>query len=197
MSDRLLAGLVHDLRGRVTTFAGLARLLDDDEDSDWFREHLSDEVGRLEATVELLRLLRDDGDRTPDPLSLAEALPQVLELWQRGSGGPLPVELAHDGEAPPVRLVWSAFRRALLILMDEADARARAAGAPAVRVSLRAEGSAAVLGVAWEGTGGVERDDERRERSAALEALFGKLGGRLTEVDGPSGMEVRFPGLGS
>jgi hypothetical protein len=82
ISDRIVAGLAHDLNGRVTAFDGLLRIHDMEPQSpNWLSGHLRTEVDKLDKTVRLLRSLpRAYRQEDAEALQLAEIALLAVEL---------------------------------------------------------------------------------------------------------------------
>ena len=199
VQDRVLSGLLHDLRGRATAFAGLGQLLSaGDGSAEWFGEHLEAEVERLQEILELMGLLPARPREDPEPLSLGEALPTTLRLWARASGNPLPVELEHDGSAPPVRVRWSDLRRGVLLLLALLDEAGREQGMGAVGMRLAGEGHDAVISFTLVGEGPGDGDGDTIPGTMSgvdrLRPVWESLGGELVAREG-AGPTVRLPGL--
>lgn len=136
VADRLLAGIVHDLNGRVTSLGGMIQLLALGDEAGGVVPFLEEEVARLEASVKLVSLLAGEPDPEPEPLDVAELLPPLLELHRRHRGMEavdLRLELAAS---PQVVAAWSLFGRVLLMALAAAGSQALTRGH---RLAIRAD----------------------------------------------------------
>lgn len=190
LSDRLVAGLCHDLNGRASALAGLSLLLVGDGGEDDDAELIASEVEKLEELARLLRLLAGDADGAPEPLAPADLLPLLVALQSRERGMEnVSVDTAVDSGAPPVLVSWSGFGRVVLLALS---ATAGAAGAGSrLRVSLAAN-EAGGLRVVVEAEGA----PAGATPAPALDGLgevVELLGGRLAV--GEAGAALDFPSL--
>lgn len=119
VSDRILAGLCHDLNGRVTSLAGMVQLLQLDEDSASMSPFLDQEVSRLEGSVRMVRRLAGEQDEDPEPLHLPEIVPDLVGLFgkHRHLEG-LETTLEMDPGLLPVVSRWTLLARSILILLS-------------------------------------------------------------------------------
>lgn len=123
--DRIVAGLCHDLNGRVTSLAGMVQLLRLEEDSGSLIPFLEEEVGRLERTVALLRSTAGEPLESPEPLHLPEFVPELVQLFDRHRH----LEVLETGTTfgdglLPVRARFTYLGRAILILLSIAGREA-------------------------------------------------------------------------
>jgi signal transduction histidine kinase len=140
VSDALLAGITHDLNGRVAAVAGLLQVLVGETPHADALALLRREGERLDATVALLRTYPRGAERAPEAIDPRELLPQLLALHARRDdrqGAIARLEIAPA--APPARADRTWLGRALLVLIARAG-RAGEAGGP-VPFLMRADGS--------------------------------------------------------
>ena len=148
-ADRIIHGLCHDLSGRASAMGGLTYLMDDR--SQGVAEVLplmTQELGRLEEAVRLLRLLPDDST-VEEILAPGEILGDVARLvrTQRGlENVEVVLEIASD--APAVRMDRTIFVRSLALLLTGAAERALLAGAERVTVRAGTEANGLVIELA-------------------------------------------------
>ncbi len=136
VADRLLAGIVHDLNGRVTSLGGMIQLLTLGDEVGGVVPFLEEEISRLEASVKLVSLLVGDPDPEPEPLDVAELLPAFLELHRRHRGMEMLDVRLELVTSPRVVAVWSLLGRVLLMALAAGGAQALARGR---RLGIRAD----------------------------------------------------------
>lgn len=134
VASRLMAGLNHDLNGRIASIYGLVQLAQLEEGSPPC-EYVEAEAQRLEEIVELLGLLSGSPAHEPEPMAVGEHLPKLLQLHARDRKlAKVHTHLESKGEVPPILVSWCVFTRAFLILLNEAGVVARDHGRGEVRV---------------------------------------------------------------
>jgi hypothetical protein len=116
VADGLLRGLAHALSNRVAALQAVTQLLDVSTTiSGELRAALAGEAGRLNALVELLRVLPLG---PASAIRLPELLPEVLALHAMHPDLPDPASsLAVDADPLPVHGDAAALTRALLLLL--------------------------------------------------------------------------------
>ena len=130
VSDALIAGLCHELNGRVSALGGIVHIgrLDGELDESLI-QMLHAELASLEDLSRFLRMLPDDGAAGPEPVDLEERLPLVAALFSRHNRlGHLPLRLAAQAGTRPVLVRWACFCKALLVLLEVVARRAAAGG---------------------------------------------------------------------
>lgn len=135
ISDRILHGLCHDLSGRVGSIAGLTYLMESqDGEASSVLSFLKEEVGQVESTIRLLRLLPDDATE-PEILAPGELM-EDLNLLVNAQRGLENVEVEMEGFslAPAVRIDRTLFIRGLAVLLTAAAERVVVEGPGPVRV---------------------------------------------------------------
>ena len=119
VSDRILAGLSHDLNGRVTALAGMVQLMQLDDDTATLAIYLEQEVVRLEESVRLVRRLAGESDEEPEPLHLPEVLPELMALaGKHRHQESVEATLDLDPGLLPVVSRWTLLSRSFLLLMS-------------------------------------------------------------------------------
>jgi signal transduction histidine kinase len=128
VADRIMAGIAHDLNGRVTSLAGMAQLLALDDDARGMAPFLDEEIRKLQASVRLVALMVGELEGEPETLEPGEFLPAVLDLHRRHRGLES-VELRLDEEdAPAVTTGWTLLARTLLLVLAIAGSAAAERG---------------------------------------------------------------------
>lgn len=140
VADDLLWAINHALSNRLAALTSITRILEhSDTGADPLLAVLSGEIEQLERTVELLRLLPRHPDEQPEPVLLAELLPNVLALHRlQGEWRDLEYEVHGADGVSPVCVEPSLLAHALLLLLSAAARIAKRAGNP--RISLRCGG---------------------------------------------------------
>ncbi len=141
VSDALVAGITHDLNGRVSALTGLLSVVAPGEADPQVLALLRSEGERLDATVALLRLYPRGGSRGTEAIDPRELLPTLLALHAcRDDRQDATVRLEIARDAPPARAERTWLARALLVLFaragltegpDRGDFAVRAAGSAA------------------------------------------------------------------
>jgi signal transduction histidine kinase len=198
VSDRLIAGLCHELNDRISALAGIVHIARMEAALDPAMIQLLDgELARLEEASRLLRALPDDGGAGPEPVHLPELIPLILGLHRHHNGlEEVPIDVDGEPGSPPVVARWSHLSKALLVLLAAAARAAAPAGR--VRLQYRGEGGDLLLRIAASGGHGGGHDGNARNGIAAARAVFVEAGGDLVEAtaeDGAPAYEARLPGL--
>lgn len=178
----LLAGLPHDLKGPLSRMALRIEMTDDSELKAGLQRDLQDMRRMVEQFLDFMRG-QDTNRLTMAPLRLDEWLPrQVINEQQLGK----PVSYASDQTPPRLRIKGDvvALSRMLANLIDNALTH----GKPPVVISLRRQGSEAVLGVSDHGLGIAPEDYQRAiepfERLDQARTQTGSVGLGLSLVQG-------------
>ncbi len=137
LTASLVAGIAHDLNGRLGALLGVSHLarasaaLDDD-----LVEVLDEQIGRLREAVGLLRSVPlSDGSGEAKALSLADIVNSTVRLY-RCRGGPdlASIQVIAEGDPPIVTAVPPALIEALLLGLAATE-RGRAGRSCAVRIT--------------------------------------------------------------
>jgi hypothetical protein len=193
LADRLLAGLSHDFAGRASALSGLAHLAELDDGLDVVT-HVHEEVGKLEESVALLRLLVGDPDDHAEPLVPGDLMSSLVTLARRERGSDeLDVHLEVGPNLPPILVNWAAFARVVLLVLSRV-ARSRAYGDGGTALELTGEGDRALRITARR-----EVPAEPMDETADL-TFVGSLGEALESAGGTvralsGGFELRFASL--
>ncbi|HEY8484269.1 MAG TPA: hypothetical protein VIL13_06650 [Longimicrobiales bacterium] len=199
LSDGVVAGICHDLTGRLTALSGIVYLgrLEGRIDGE-IAKQIEAELDRLELSIRLLRLLREGGGRL-EPIQPLELVGTVLRLFQRHRDlGHLEVEVRSDGaDLPPVMARWAELCKAVLVVVVGAAREARAAGATRLALEVRGEGGVVVLALEVPAAPGVTAK-EAAESVDAVRGEIAKLGGAVEVGVGDGGgrrFEIRLPAI--
>ena len=186
VQDRILAGLCHDLIGRVTSLAGMVQLLQLDEDSSSMAPFLDEEVQRLERSVRLVRGLAGEPNEEPEPIHLPEILPELRALFSKHRFMEvLEVTMRLEDGLIPTRGRWTLTGRAVLLLLSlagwEALRRDR-------RVEVTVSSDEARLMIAARAPGEVRETEVPPEAAqrAGMPGIAELLGGGWSEKETPN-----------
>ena len=121
VGEGVLAGICHTLNSRVTALWGIAELLSADGANTSLTALLRAELERLERLARLLQWVPRRPGRGVEPVSLADVLPELVELQReyRGFEG-TEVELEGDPLTPAIVVDPAALGRAVLLLLTAA-----------------------------------------------------------------------------
>jgi len=206
--DRILAGLSHDLNGRVTALRGFLELAELGDAPGSLEAFLKGEVERLELLARTLWSL-NDGSPAPELVAPGPFLSGVLQLHERHRGlETLATALRADREAPAFRASQRELRRVLLVALAQVAWSALALGGRAVVVSCAVgEDDGLVIDLEPEGSG-APRDPPGRavpahagpdagRALAALAELLAHQEIRLHVTRGEAGLALRlaFPAV--
>lgn len=150
VSERILAGLSHDLNGRVWTLPVLVEALDEADGTrrpEW-RGYLDEELAKLGETARLVQLLAQPAVGV-EVVELRRFMPDVLALHRRHRGlEHAPVRIESGGTpGVAVRVDPALLTRFLLLLLADAGWRRKATEEGEVLVSVRSDGRTATVGV--------------------------------------------------
>lgn len=201
VGESVLAGVCHTLNSRVTALWGVAELLSAEAASESLMTLLRAELQRLEQLARLLHWLPRRPGRGAEPISLAELLPELVELHREHHGlDRIRVELEGDPGTPAILVDPAALCRAVLLLLaaagravPERAGRVAAAYGPAgaaAALTIRAYGA----GQPGEGGGGgfPEVEAARHILGGAAEISVSRDG---EGPDAPLRFELRFPAV--
>jgi hypothetical protein len=201
--DELLWGFNHALSNRLAALTSLVRIL---EHSDTGLEPLltvlSGEIGTLDRTLALLRLLPRNLDELAEPVRLQDVLPAVLELHRLQSDArEVEFLLDADEHCLPAWIQPSRLTHALLLLLARVSRATRQA--EPTQAMIRCSGDDDEVRVVVDAAG-ARPDPASRERDgvlAAIEGLVGHAGGEVREARiggaavGGLRWELRLPSL--
>lgn len=149
VTDGLLSGVTHDLNDRISALSGIAHILRMDAGDDPMLELLAREVVRLDETVQLLRDYPRGRGGARAPAQVGDILPALARLERRHSGfDEVEVEVAESPGLPAAVFEWTAFARAVLLLLTAAAEEALRAGERIVRVTPLADGGSVAVRIA-------------------------------------------------
>ena len=167
----LLAGVVHDVNGRITSIGAMEQLAALEED---LGEAFQTEIERLGGVSERVGWLLGDPDAEATPLFPADVMDRAARLHASAkelSGSDVQVSVPAPAAVPPVLSGETRLLRALVLLLGWAGA-----SGPEVPVRIDGEGDYAVITL----EGGVAPGSP----TDALGALLALDGGELETVDG-------------
>ena len=197
-AEAILAGIRHDLNGRIGTVSGLVQLarLDgalDDESGDM----LESELARMEHLSGLIETAFLDRDRGPEPIVLSELLRSALELLRLHRGlESASIDLDIDDDVA-VTAPRTPFLRTLVVLLAGA---ARNRPRASISVHVRRDDDHAVLRIAPIGNGataateGTSLEDVIEAARGVTEALRGTI--QLEPDVGPTVVGAQSAGGG-
>jgi len=195
VADALLEGVSRDLAGRVASLEGMLQLFSFDEGPSPLAPFLKQEVTHLQQVVVLQRLMLGHPEAEPEPISLGESVPLLLELHRRHAGL-TNVSVVPDIDAPgQLILPWRLFSRALLcatsVAASEAAQRDR-------RVDLTIHGDGQTTDLHWTAIGSRRESaafPSNRGREEGISAVVKALGGSWTPParDGLPVWRMRLP----
>ena len=194
-SDSLLRGVGHALNNRVAALSAVVQVLVTTGEAGPLHDALSEETRRLQRAVELIRLLPRRWDSAPEPVLVANAVRDAIEILPLHPDLPaLQYDWVGPGDLPPVLVEPSLLTHALCLLGEAAAAVSARTGSSTVAFQGTAtDTEVTIVVVAGDETGarGVEGDDRGvvgdPTRAAPLVAL---AGGELRVVE-RSGRRLR------
>ena len=144
LSDRLVAGLCHELNGRSSAMYGLAELAKSGDDATFVADSLGKEAQRMQALVRALRALSARGQTEARPVAPADRMDDLLQLFEALPGAEmLGIETHFDPQTPAVMIPWATMTRGFLLILAYLGSRALRdghRGALSVALEKRSEG---------------------------------------------------------
>jgi hypothetical protein len=170
--ERIVAGVSHDLNGRVTAFEGLLHLAELQPPSpDWLERYLRGEVDKLQASAQLLRQLpRSSRGGGAEALQLADLLDVAVRMCSCAMDTDAERLHLEVRQRPVVRAEHDALLEALILAIA---AHALADHTGGVQVGLEQRGEQAIVEIRC------ERNGADVEIQAAAEAAVQAAGGAL------------------
>jgi signal transduction histidine kinase len=200
VSDELLSAINHALSNRLAALISLARVLEyGDAAGNPLLPMLQQEVERLEQTTSLLRLLPREAHDQPEPVRLADVLPNVLALHRlRSDARDLKLDVRTASDPAPAWVSPGLLSHALLMLLDTATRAALRAAAASVAVSCY--GGDEFVGVVVELPAQANLAAQETTLLASIGEMLRQAGGELVADSpdagaGPARIEVRLPTL--
>lgn len=191
LAASLVAGIAHDLNGRLAALLGVAHLARsttpmDDE----LLSVLDDQIRRLREAVLLLRSVPISDPRAAVRATpLSEAVSGAVRLYRCRSGPALAsLQIEQCGDAPVVHVVPPALTEALLLAMAAVE-RPNGEPPPRLRIEFGADADNAFVRV-----GCPDRREGCQVDDVAMEAAAQRMeiaGGRICRLTDGS-LEVRF-----
>ena len=132
-SDALLRGVGHALNNRVAALSAVVQVLASTGEGGPLHDALGDEALRLQRAVELLRLLPRRWESPPEPVLVADAVRDALEILPHHPDLPiLRYDWVPEQELPPVLVEPTLLTHALCLLGQAAAEVAARTGGQAV-----------------------------------------------------------------
>lgn len=149
LAGSLVAGIAHDLNGRLGALLGVAHLARSAPLDEELLSVLDDQIRRLRESVVLLRSVPLADSRTePREVPLSEAVANVVRLYSCRSGPELAVLTVEPDEGGAAALQkWGAALSEALLLVIAAAEQGRNGDACRVRVSYGVNGGSAQVRV--------------------------------------------------
>jgi hypothetical protein len=202
----LLWGFNHALSNRLAALTSIVRILEhSDTGLDPLLGVLSEEIGNLERTLSLLRLLPQNPAEAPEAVLLQDLIPPLLELHRlQNDGRDLEFDLDLDSTTFPVWVEPSALSHAILLLLAATSRAARRAGSTAVSIRYHGNERSVALAIATlpsEGNGELGEDSWMPIDTRVVERLLDPTGGELVKEYGAGDpregarFELRLPTL--
>jgi hypothetical protein len=188
----LIAGLGHDLNGRLTALMGIAHVARHTGADRELLDVLDDQVRRLELTIRALRGWPVGAPGKPELTRIKDLIPPIVELYECRGGGDDPVLKVLEGPSNAIRIRMRPFMEAVLLLLAAAEHGEGGTHRPLL-VHYGSDQGEAWLAIEGEADG--DADTSNRSIDEARE-LVEKAGGRLAEAsqqDGKVRLEVRIP----
>ncbi len=195
VQDELLRGITHALSNRLATLSAAAYMLEfEDVTRAEAAGSLRTEVDRLDALLQMLRLLPSRDDSALEPLAPGDVVEQAVALHGHHCDlRDVPVRVTVDEAVLPVWVEPHALLQALLLALCAAKRAAFTAGS-GVELSVRGDGDVVRFGVHPDGTAPSGDDaTSARDVFAAQECLRTAFGTATAHDDG--GCELALPTL--
>ena len=117
----LVAGIGHDLNGRLTALMGIAHVARHTGADPELLDVLDDQVKRLEQSIRALRSWPVGAPGNPELTRIKDVLPPMLELYEcRGGGDDVALEV-EEGPSNAIRIRIRPFMEAILLLLAAAE----------------------------------------------------------------------------
>jgi hypothetical protein len=135
--DALLRGLSHALSNRVMAISTLAELMADSPASAPAGNILSSEARRLDLLLHQFRLLSPPPPAPPEPLSVVDLLPSLVEFAGRHPEiAAMPCDIRVTANVQPAFIDAAMLGRAVPVLLVAATRAARRVGVSRVQIDV-------------------------------------------------------------
>jgi len=183
--DELLRGVTHALSNRVATMSAAAYMLEyDDVTGPQAAASLRVETDRMDALLQVLRLLPSRDDREFEPVSPGDVIAQAVALHAHHCDlRDVPVSVTLSDAVLPVWVEPHAFLQAVLLTLTGAKRAAIAVGG-AVRVSVDGDADDVRVMVHPEHAGATHDPQAVRDAAAANGCLRSARGSAQASADG-------------
>jgi signal transduction histidine kinase len=176
----LIAGIGHDLNGRLTALLGIAHVARHAGADRDLLEVLDDQVRRLEQSIRALRGWPVGGSANPELTRLKDLMPPVLELYECRGGGDDPKLAIEEGPSNAIRIRTRPFMEAVLLLLAAAEHSDGGRHRPVVIGYGSEDGDAWLRIEARDGSGSGDVGSRSVEEARAL---VEQAGGRLSAAE--------------
>jgi signal transduction histidine kinase len=190
----LVAGIGHDLNGRLTALMGIAHVARHTGGDPELLDVLDDQVKRLEQSIRALRSWPVGGPGNPELTRIKDVLPPVLDLYGcRGGGDDVALDF-EEGPSNAIRIRIRPFMEAILLLLASAEHRAEGRHRP-LQVRYGSDGGDAWLTIRAKDVESAAAGVESRSLAEAR-TLLETAGARLARAEATDDgvhLEVRTP----
>jgi signal transduction histidine kinase len=195
VQDELLGGVTHALSNRIATVSAAAYMLEHEDISGaQAAGSLRTETERMDALLQLLRLLPSRDDSSFEPVAPMDVLSDAVALHAHHTDlRDVAVTVESDADVLPVWVEPHAFMQALLLALTSAK---RAAFPRMLEVRVLVTGNADVVTIVMHPNGDVQRADATRtaiDAAAAECCLLSAHGTARAREDG--GCTITLPTL--
>jgi signal transduction histidine kinase len=190
----LVAGIGHDLNGRLTALMGIAHVARHTGGDPELLDVLDDQVKRLEQSIRALRSWPVGGPGNAELTRIKDVLPPVLDLYGcRGGGDDVALDF-EEGPSNAIRIRIRPFMEAILLLLASAEHSAGGRHRP-LQVRYGSDGGDAWLTIRAkdiESAGAGVESRSLAEARTLLETAGARLA-RAEATDDGVHLEVRTP----
>lgn len=176
----LVAGIAHDLNGRLTALGGVAHMARTAGLDVKLMSILDEEVQRLASSTLLLRALPLSPHGDPTPIQLGDVLPEIGQLYAHRSGPRRPVVRIEGDGSISTRAEPGALAEATLLLLAAAEA-ASANGVSALVIQIAAGEERARVEIE-----GIPRDRGGQAGATSIDAGAAEAGAK-TRIESAGG----------
>jgi len=189
----LVAGIGHDLNGRLTALMGIAHVARHTGADPELLDVLDDQVKRLEQSIRALRSWPVPTPGKAELTRIKDVLPPMLELYECRGGGDDVVLKVEEGPSNAIRIRIRPFMEAILMLLAAAEHDA-SGNHRSLEVRYGSDGGEAWLSI--RGQGGSADGTVNSRTIEEARALLQDAGARLARADATAEgvhLEIRTP----
>ena len=177
----LVAGIGHDLNGRLTALMGIAHVARHTGGGDpELLDVLDDQVKRLEQSIRALRSWPVGSPGNPELTRIKDVLPPMLDLYACRGGGDDVALNVEEGPSNAIRIRIRPFMEAVLLLLAAAEHDANGRHRP-LQVRYGSDAGEAWLTIRAQGGGADEAVSSRAIEEAKV--LLETAGARLSQAE--------------